>query len=261
MGECNMEEQIYSYMEWNIRGAGGSQYTTPHFVPEYVYKKQADIVVLTEFVISPTFDYLVSLLRKKYFVFISPYVVGYNQVLIGLDMHKFPKSSITDIQSYNVIDRQIPELLDVTVSENGKMLHIVGVRVKKLANKEKEQLNFLDMLFYNKDYDNLLCVGDFNRVAGNTKFVNSKAKVYSPRTYNNENWSFVHNNGDVVGIDLVVAKGIQVNKEASRKNQYAEYDWNFINRNNGYGILTKESNLNSLTCRPDHAILQGTFLF
>ena len=74
----------YSFLEWNIQGAGGlSGYTIQKFVADTIIQKNKDIVVLVEFYIGYNFDYIRQRLQNNYFVFISPFLYEHNQVLIA----------------------------------------------------------------------------------------------------------------------------------------------------------------------------------
>lgn len=62
-------------LEWNIHGATDfNNYSIPIFVADEVMKQDADIVVLTEFVITVGWHYIKSVLEKKYISFTS-YVI------------------------------------------------------------------------------------------------------------------------------------------------------------------------------------------
>lgn len=253
-----MGEKEYSYLEWNIQGAGGyNNYSTPHFVIDTILCKDMDIVVLVEFFISSKFDYLITLLSKKYHVFISPFVMGHNQVLIALKKEKFEETEIVEVNSINVINKSLPEFLSVRLKIGDKDLYVIGTRIKTEGDTNKAQFDFLNNRF--QLMTSFICLGDFNSTVSNVqRILNSKFEVRAPRTLNYENWSFVHKNGDKVGIDLVVSKGININKLKERNNQFVEYCWDFIKKENGY-IKSSSEYLDPFDGKPNHAILIGSF--
>jgi hypothetical protein len=114
--------------------------------------------------------------------------------------------------------------------------------------------------------DRVICVGDFNLTSTHTKKYLTAAKIYGPRTRENARWSFVHKDGGKVGIDLIAAKNIRILQnmkdnlsEKENYKMYAKYDWNFVNKKNGYGKLTSSDYLPEFTGKPNHAILIGNF--
>jgi len=256
----------YSFLEWNIQGAGGlSGYTIQKFVADTIIQKNKDIVVLVEFYIGYNFDYIRQRLQNKYFVFISPFLYGHNQVLIALNRSKFEESNILKIVTANPLDIKRPEYLQLDIkTKQKKVFSIIGARIKTQGSEEDrvEQFKFLNEQI--ESIDRVICVGDFNLTSTHTKKYLTAAEVYGPRTLDDKRWSFVHKDYGKVGIDLVVAKNIEIPKEMeddlSKENykMYAIYDWGFVNAKNGYKNLTSSDYL-PFTSMPNHAILIGNF--
>lgn len=262
------KKNSYTFLEWNIRGAGGyDNYSIPKFVVDTILEKNTEIVILTEFYIGCNFDYFKQHIQDNYYMFISPFAYGYNQILIALNKNTFEESDIHEIITINPLDSSLPEYLRINIqNQASEGFSIIGTRIKTQGGSEdrKKQFEFLDNQI--KRADKVICVGDFNVFFRNLRPLLKSAEVYAPRIINNERWSFVHKNGDKVEIDLIAAKNIEVPKnledELSKKEgdkMYAKYDWNFVNKKNGYGSLTPNHCLSELTGKPDHAILIGNF--
>lgn len=256
----------YSFLEWNIQGAGGlSGYTIQKFVADTIIQKNKDIVVLVEFYIGYNFDYIRQRLQNNYFVFISPFLYEHNQVLIALNRSKFEESDILKIVTANPLDIKRPEYLQLDIkTKQEKVFSIIGARIKTQGSEEDrvEQFKFLNEQI--ESIDRVICVGDFNLTSTHTKKYLTAAEVYGPRTLDDKRWSFVHKDYGKVGIDLVVAKNIEIPKEMeddlSKKENYkmyAIYDWGFVNAKNGYKNLTSSDYLPKFM--PNHAILIGNF--
>ena len=257
----------YTFLEWNVQGAGGSHdYSTPKFVIDTIIEKNIDIVVLVEFYIGDNFDYVRQSIQDNYHIFISPFVYEHNQVLIALNRDKFNEVDIRNIITTNPMDTKFPEYLQINIeTEQDKVFSIIGTRIKtNCPEDKKKQFDFLNEEI--RLIDTVICIGDFNVTSTHAKKLLTLASIYGPRTIDNARWSFVHKNGDKVGIDLIAVKNIRISKnkkdDLSEKEGYeiyAQYDWNFVNKKNGYEKLTSSDYLPEFTGKPNHAILIGDF--
>lgn len=258
----------YSFLEWNIQGAGGfKNYTIPEIIVNTITEKETDIIVLVEFFTGNNFNKFQRSLKENYHVFISPFVDRHNQVLIALKKSKFEQNCIKNVVTINPLDLDLPEYLQVDVEIcDSIILSIVGVRIKTNCSKENKlnQFEFLNRQI--KSSKKVLCLGDFNLVHKYAREKIFSANVYGPRTIDNIRWSFVHKNGDKVGIDLIAAKGIDILKQEEDSisklggyKMYANYDWSFIDRIMAYNSFSKDNHLPDFSGFPNHAILRGSF--
>lgn len=263
-----MNEKInYTFLEWNVQGAGGySNYSTPKFVADTIIEKNIDIVVLVEFYIGCNFDYVRQCIQDNYYVFISPFVYEHNQILIALNRDKFKEVDISNIITINPMDTKLPEYLQINIeAEQDKVFSIMGTRIKTNCTEDrKKQFDFLNQQI--RLIDKVICIGDFNVTSSYAQKFLTSAKIYGPRTLDNARWSFVHKDDGKTGIDLIAAKNIEIIKnekddlsEKEGYEMYAKYDWNFVNKKNGYEKLTSSDYLPESTGKPNHAILIGNF--
>ena len=264
-----MNEKLkYTFLEWNVQGAGGYRhYSIPKFVVDTIIEKNIDIVVLVEFYIGCNFDYIRQRIQDNYYMFISPFAYNRNQILIALNKDKFKESDISNISTVNPMDKKFPEYLQIDIkTEQDKVFSIIGTRIKTNCPKEDKEKQFYFLKEQIGLINKVICVGDFNATNSHAKKFLTSADIYGPRTLENARWSFVHKNGDKVGIDLIAVKNINILKnekdELSKKEgyeMYAKYDWDFVNEKNGYGELTSSDYLPEFTGKPNHAILIGNF--
>ncbi len=83
-------------------------------------------------------------------------------------------------------------------------------------------------------------------------------EVTGPRVTNGL-YSYVHKDGNRVGLDQVISKGIKHFENPfadKRESPYATYGWSFVTAENGYGYRRPDDYLADLPL-PDHAILMG----
>ena len=264
-----MNEKIkYTFLEWNVQGAGGyCDYSTPKFVVDTIIETDIDIVVLVEFYIGCNFDYVRQRIQDNYYMFISPFVYKHNQILVALNKSKFKEEDIRNIVTINPMNTKFPEYLQIDIeTEQDKVFSIMGTRIKTNCPKmdKKKQFDFLNEQI--GLIDKVICIGDFNVTYSYAQQFLTSADIYAPRTLKNARWSFVHKNGDKVGIDLIAVKNIRIlqneNDDLSEKDgykMYAKYDWNFVNKKNGYEKLTSSDYLPEFSGKPNHAILIGSF--
>lgn len=250
-----------TYLEWNIGATGNVDYTIPSWAVEYLMTKNVDIIVLTEFRCGYNWDYFKQIIETKYDIYISPYSSsGINQVCIALRRAK--GFNVKSIMVEDIYNSEIPELLQLNVSIDDikqKEFVILGTRIKTQDNKKPNQIKFLNNRL--KSLETCFCVGDFNITSGNLeKLLSPDLEVCGPRILNNYH-SFVCEDNNKRGIDLVICKGLKkvTNPYPDQKDSpYATYDWGFLNKYHGYGTKSKNDFLaqNEL---PDHAILLGQF--
>ncbi|WP_079708726.1 endonuclease/exonuclease/phosphatase family protein [Paraliobacillus ryukyuensis] len=261
-----MSEKIkYTFLEWNVQGAGGyPDYSTPNFVIDTIIEKNVDIIVLVEFYIGCNFDYVRQRMQDYYYIFISPFVYKHNQILIALNRNKFKERDINDIITINPMDKKFPEYLQINIkTEQEKIFSIMGTRIKTNCLREK-QFDFLNNKI--RLIDKVICIGDFNVTNSHACKYLTSTEIYGPRTLDNARWSFVHKDGGKVGIDLIAVKNIRIlqneKDDLSEKEgykMYAKYDWDFVNKKNGYERLTSSDYLPEFSGKPNHAILLGSF--
>ncbi|WHX25116.1 hypothetical protein QNH47_13160 [Virgibacillus halodenitrificans] len=258
----------YTLLEWNIQGAGGTcDYSTPKFVVDTIIGKNVDIIVLVEFYTGGNFDYVRKRMQNDYYIFISPFVDDRNQVLIALKRDKFKEGNISNVITIDPMDIKLPEYLQINIkTEQEEVFSIIGTRIKTSGLKEdrEAQFKFLD----NKigSIAKVVCIGDFNVNITKVDKLLTSADVYGPKTQDDARWSFVHNDGGKVGIDLIAARKIGILKKEKDDlsfkegyEMYAKYDWDFLNKKNGFENLTSSDFLPAFTGKPNHAILLGSF--
>lgn len=242
------------YLEWNLHAMGGIGYKIPEFICEYI--NSADIFVLVEFCMeNGWYEFKESL--KEFDLYCSPYVSkAYNQVCIGI-RKKIANVGykLLSVVSSNVCDSNIPEFLQVDIKIENKNLSVIGTRIKTQGGTQLQQFQYLKGRL--NSIDVFCCMGDFNaRYKCMTKeFPNY---VYGPRIAKNYH-SFVHENGDLCGLDWLISKGVTDvynGYSDAGDSPYATYDWSFVDSKNGYGNKTKYDYLN-INGLPDHAILKG----
>lgn len=275
MGEESKKIESLNFFEWNIHGYGGyGNYAIPNFVADTILEKNADIIILVEFIIGKGWDYFVNTLEKKYNIFVSPYATGRNQVLIALKKGK--EFNIKEILTLNPLENGKPEFLRIDLEWKQKPLTIIGVRIKSQGTNQEiaSQFSFLEAQLTLLTNTNVLCSGDFNVWKNplseklNLKRLNEKAKnkfcVSTPKHAMERNnfdslttWSsIVKNMYGKIGkalIDHIIIKGLIVNDPL--------YSWDFVKERNGYGKLQKEAYKSHLIGLPDHAILTATIEF
>lgn len=269
-------------MEWNINGrAGYGNYSIPEFVADEIVSQDADIVILTEFVIKCNWDYFRGVLEKKYKLFSSPYISEQNGVLIALkkDNEDFDINSAIISSELNAIQTEKPNFLKVTVKYNKKPLTIIGTRIcvgdrsdEDLAGRKKQRQVIYDHLESLNNECRVICMGDFNatpRFIWEEKLNCGDFKLDCP-SYNTDNdtykrinkeycsWSYVHEDGKgadkgKASIDHIIVKGLTVAD--------SKYIWDFVNENNGYGSLRERDYKSHLVGYPDHAILSARIAF
>lgn len=243
------------YLEWNLHAMGGKGYSIPEFIPQYI--KSVDVFVLTEFCSTNGWEKFKREIEKDFDIYTSPFVSkDYNQICIGL--RRSIKYKLLSIVTVDVCDINIPEYLRIDIEIDGKKLSVIGTRIKSQGKTKEFQYTYLkDAL---RNVETVICLGDFNCVYNVlSKKFSEIADVYGPRVSKGYH-SYVFDNGNMRGLDWVIAKGLNVYNRYSDKVQtpIATYDWNFINSTNGYGNKTKDDHLN-INGLPDHAILKGMF--
>lgn len=267
-------------LEWNINGrAGYGNYSIPIFVADEIISQDADIVILTEFVVSMGWDYFKGVLEKKYKIFSSPYISGQNGVLIAIkkDTNNIDYDSIVATIEMNTKKTEKPNFLQLELEISKVPLIIIGTRIlvddgsdKDLAERKEQRQAIYDHLNYFSSVCRVVCMGDFNatpRFLWSEVQLNCKNFELDCPSYNTDDdtykrinreycsWSYVHENGQGVdkgktSIDNTLSSRIKVAN--------SDYKWNFMSKNNGYGELGKEDFKSHLIGLPDHAILTAT---
>ena len=244
------------YLEWNLRAMGGTEYKIPAFISKLVNSE--DIFVLVEFCTSKGWEEFKCELEKDFDLYCSPFISkGYNQVCIGLRRNL--KYKLISTKTVDVCDVNRPEYLQVDVEIEKKTLSVIGTRIKTEGNAKQMQYDYLKKRFEN--IDRFVCLGDFNCVQRTlSESFSSVAEVYGPRIVNGYH-SFVFKNGDMRGLDWLIAKGLDSVYNGYQDAKYspiATYDWSFVTKENGYLDKTKDDYL-GIKGLPDHAMLKGMF--
>jgi len=246
------------YLEWNLRAMGGIGYEIPSFVSNYI--NSVDIFALVEFCASNGWREFKHDMEKEFDLYCSPFVSkGYNQVCIGVRRNLMYK--LIAVKTVDVCDVNRPEFLQVDIEIENKKLSIIGTRIKTESGTKLIQYNYLKGCFEN--IDRFLCLGDFNCVHKTlSEYFSLVAKVYGPRIVNDYH-SFVFKDGDRVGLDWLVEKGLDSVYNGYQDVKYssiATYDWSFLTEENGYLGKTEYDYL-GIKGLPDHAILKGMVKF
>lgn len=242
------------YLEWNLHAMGGIGYEIPSFVSKYI--NSVDIFVLVEFCTSNGWGEFKHNLTKEFDLYCSTFVSkGYNQVCIGV--RRDLRYKLIAVKTVDVCDVKCPEFLQVDIEIENEKLSIIGTRIKTESGTKLIQYSYLKEHF-NK-MDRFLCLGDFNCVHKTlSEYFSSVAEVYGPRIINDYH-SFVFKNGNRVGLDWLVEKGLYSVYNGYKDVKYspiATYDWSFLTEENGYFGKT-ECDYLGIKGLPDHAILKG----
>ena len=242
------------YLEWNLHAMGGIGYEVPSFVSKCI--NSVDIFALVEFCASNGWEEFKHDLEKEFDLYCSPFVSkGYNQVCIGVRRNLIYK--LIPVKTVDVCDVNRPEFLQVDIEIENKKLSIIGTRIKTKSDTKLIQYNYLKSCFNN--IDRFLCLGDFNCVHNTlSEYFSSVAEVYGPRIVNDYH-SFVFKDGDRVGLDWLVEKGLDSvynGYQDVKCSSIATYDWSFLTEENGYLGKTENDYL-GIKGLPDHAMLKG----
>lgn len=269
-------------LEWNIHGAQGyGNYCIPEFVADEIMQKEGlpDIIVLTEFVMGCGWDYLRGVLSKRYSLFCSPYVSKQNGVLIALRNDVFNLDSAVVTTGLNTSETEKPNFLQVTLKHNDIPFTVIGTRIRVARDQElniklkKNQFKALDDHLSSMREEHVICIGDFNVYWSNKdgSIWNKKENYTLPKTsesfelhtpkwnYEKNHFSYVLENNSLVSFDHVITRGIKITPASM------QYDWSFINKENGYykscndKVLTPSDYKSDLIGLPDHAILVADF--
>ena len=120
------------------------------------------------------------------------------------------------VKTVDVCDVNRPEFLQVDIEIENKKLSIIGTRIKTKSDTKLIQYNYLKSCFNN--IDRFLCLGDFNCVHNTlSEYFSSVAEVYGPRIVNDYH-SFVFKDGDRVGLDWLVEKGLDSSQPFDAQN-------------------------------------------
>lgn len=261
--------------EWNIRMAAtfpcNNGYAIQTWVVDEILKDEPDCIVLTEFVVSKGWDYLQRELEEKNYNWFISSVTGQNGILIALkrngmydfsDAFSYKNKAINSSEVLSEKHAVIyhPNFYEIRIKMNKEIVSIIGVRIR---NAQKgAQFRALDDYLSTLKHK-VICVGDFNAYwadkwnspANNTLSKTSRSyDLYTPSYKVGPDWySFVHSNGKMVQLDHLITNI----KSAHIK---VKYDWEFINQNNGYNNIQKNSPQKPKGL-PDHAILKAEISF
>lgn len=260
--------QLIKIMEWNIHGAGGYEnYSIPNFIADTILRKKVDIVIIVEFIAGKGWDRLGKTLGKTYDLFVSPYTDKTNQVMIALK--KSTDFEVEKIHTEDPLEREKPEMLQIETKFNGKFLTIIGVRIKTQGTTKQAESQFEFLNDHLKSLGNsyVLCAGDFNvwKNPLSKKLTISTNNIFTPKysmipgDFNTlTTWSAVIKKPktNVIGkalIDHIITISIGMHS--------AEYNWDFVTFDNGYGNRKPEDYKSDLLGLPDHAILLAELEF
>ncbi|GAU79576.1 endonuclease/exonuclease/phosphatase family protein [Fusibacter sp. 3D3] len=273
-------------MTWNINGRSRSyhNYIFPSFVIDEIMNSDinADIIILTEFIRGRNWPAVSKQLSKKYWRYTYPNkTIKQNEVLIALkkDLKGFDYDSIKLTTVMNTTVQEKPNFFQVESIFNGNSLFIIGVRIKDTKNHDLEFQALNDHFSSLPDASKIICAGDFNEWPSHVKKNLNNIEIYSPRFNDNHSninpmyrnpsrWSYVTGNSQSPGkavIDLIATKNVTILRESTDSksilNNYkmlANYIWDFVTPNNGYGSLKPEDYKSHLAGLPDHAILTAS---
>lgn len=266
-------------LEWNINGRSGFRgaYVIPPFVASEVLSREADIIILTEFVLTAGWHCFKSVVEVEYELFTSPYVSGQNGILIGIrkNVYGIDYSSIKIKTDMNT-QYEKPNFLQVDFNYMNSHYSVIGVRTRvKKGEAVIPQLQAIYQHLLSLNQKNkIICAGDYNaypRVLWKTTKINGTLSdtletkgfgiccpaydgikdSYIRRNGDYIKWSFVHEDGGKSLLDHLIYLGVGI--------ESIDYDWKFITRENGY--LKKEKNIHEqdnkefLEGYPDHAML------
>lgn len=281
-------------MEWNINGRSGYScaYAIPPFIADEIMKQSADIVILTEFVLTAGWHHIKSALEKEFFLFTSAYITGQNGILIAIKKNIDGLNVKTAKISTNINSGQIekPNFLQVTVNYKNNLMTIIGtrIRMKELSkidyqNRKKQIDALIEHVVAIKNH--VIIIGDFNnsKICGDENkrykdvkenyhytFDGSVSVLYDTYNYHilkdtfedngfsistpdNIKWSWVDRNKYKYRQDHIFSKGVEISE--------IEYGWGFVNKDNGYGYLKQEDYKSHMISQPDHAILTADISF
>ncbi|MGB4658944.1 MAG: hypothetical protein WBI07_07185 [Mobilitalea sp.] len=252
----------------------------PPFVASEVLNREADLIILNEFVLTAGWHCFKSLVEVEYELFASPYVSGQNGILIGLrkKVNGLDYNSIKIIADMNT-EYERPNFLQVDFNYMNSHYSVIGVRNRVGFDKKSEgvttqlQAIYQHLLSLNPK-SKIICAGDYNafpRVLWKTTEIEGTmsdtletqgfdiccpaydgvSDSYIRRNGDYIKWSFVHEDGAKSLLDHLIYLGARIEK--------ADYDWKFVTRENGYikegKNINAEDNKEFLIGYPDHAML------
>lgn len=248
---------MLTIMGWNInqRSNHSGKDKIPDFILKAIEEQKADIIVLTEFFKAKGYEEFISKLENfGYRASLDPREPekNKNQIMIAVS-EKLDISNGVNIKTLpNDIESNYPNFLQITVKYKGKPLTIIGTRMRDMEKASQfKELN--DHIVNIPKEHKIICIGDFNAFhkfcVDHLPFSNEEI---SPNwCQHQEEYSYVHKNGDKVQIDHIAVKGITVSNENNEK----YYNWNFIDKDNGYCDLKQQDYKSFKESLPDHAIL------
>ena len=178
----------YKILTWNVKGESSfgwnNKYNNPYIISSRLVdkfvKQEADIVVLTAFVISKGFDYLFERLQNEGYIWFTSTRSGKNGILIAVkrEILKDDKELVNKLYEENTISSSIEECNILQVSlplkfplKCGKVIDITGCRMETGGfNSLREQYDherrifseILLPLIRERQSDIQVVCGDFN---------------------------------------------------------------------------------------------------
>ncbi|MDR5659877.1 hypothetical protein RH915_10285 [Serpentinicella sp. ANB-PHB4] len=254
-------------MTWNIKGAASlgwnNQYKIDSLMVDKIIKQDADIIVLTEFVIAKGLDYLFERFQNEGYIWFISNRSGKNGILIGIKKDLIKADDlVNEVYNSNTISSVVEgcNILRVAIPlQCGINLCIIGCRMETggagnlQAQYDSASNNFDNILLpmissLEKDHIYIVC-GDFNnaRCCGN---LNEK---FNPRNYNgkaqiNYNLNIIKDKFERIGFKMTnVGK---TGESIPTHNGYVPDDHIFV-----HGLEPKKSDTTAVDKLSDHDIL------
>ena len=152
------KENKFKIMTWNVQGEASlgwnNQYKIKSNLVDKIIEQQADIVVLTAFVVAKGIDYLFEHLQNEGYIWFQGSCSGKNGILIAIkeNLINSKKQLVDSIYENNIIHSNVSgcNILSVKIPlKNERSLSIIGCRMETGKNIKSENNN-------NKDYRELL---------------------------------------------------------------------------------------------------------
>ena len=217
-------------MTWNIQGAASLVWNNQYKIKKDVVDKiicpkpkediEADIIVLTEYVIAQGIDYLLDKFKEKGYIWMQQSRTGENGILIAIKAELVNQTLLKDeIYKSNIIQSNIQDcnLLEITFPlKNNKNICILGCRLatgekelKQNYDEERKAFDEILLKYVNNMKQQELCIicGDFNnaRCLGN---LNQKynREDYKDKAQINYNLNYIKDTFDGLGYQMADCK-------------------------------------------------------
>lgn len=217
-------------MTWNIQGAASLVWNNQYKIKKDVVDKiicpkpkediEADIIVLTEYVIAQGIDYLLDKFQEKGYIWMQQSRTGENGILIAIKAELVNQTLLKDgIYKSNIIQSNIQDcnLLKIIFPlKNNKNICILGCRLvtgekewKQNYDEERKAFDEILLKYVNDMEQQELCIicGDFNnaRCLGN---LNQKynREDYKDKAQINYNLNYIKDTFDGLGYQMADCK-------------------------------------------------------